>query len=154
MLTPKFLMSKPKYWDVRRAIKDTVRTYSQEDLVNAFNRSPLKNLGLWPLDTRYRAVPVHVWQQILAYNGVDKEKYQSEFFDCDNFAQCLIGDVAQRWKINGIGLVMDFSAGHAYNAVLCDDEGRLYISVVEPQTDCLFEDKTPYEARMGVVTFS
>ena len=151
-------MKKPHWKTIDKAIRNSVQTLSQSELVKAFHTSLLKQLQPWVLDTKYRAVSLEVWRLIVAYNGVDREKYTSEFFDCDNFATCLAGDVAQRWGINGIGVVLDFSAAHAYNCALTvdtEDRNALKIIVIEPQTDHLFLDTSlPYAAKHGVVTFS
>ena len=128
-------MGRPRYWDVRRAVRKSVRTVFSVRLRLVHKSSSLKNLSLWALDSRFRALPQDVWEQILAYNLIKLEHYKSEHFDCDNFAVCLAGDVAQRWDINGIGVVIDVSAYHAYNCVLADDGGRFDLLMVEPQTD-------------------
>ncbi|MDE0041266.1 MAG: hypothetical protein OXT74_04470, partial [Candidatus Poribacteria bacterium] len=92
--------------------------------------SSLKNLSLWALDSRFWALPRGVWEQILAYNLIKLEHYKSKHFDCDNFVVCLADDVAQRWDINGIGVVIDISACHAYNCVLADGSGRFDLLMV------------------------
>ena len=117
--------------------------------------SALRNLGLWALDSRFQALSRKVWEQILAYYLVDLEHYISEHCDYDNFAVCLAGDVAQRWDINGIGIVIDVSARHAYNCVLSDDGGRLDLLTFEPQTDGVVVRGLGYDdARSGVVMFA
>lgn len=143
-------MAKPRYWDVWRAVKKNARTINNQSLADLFRESPLRELQLAPLDSRYRVVDIDTWKLILAYNGVDAEKYKSEEFDCDNFAVCLSGDVAQRWHLNSVGIVVDFSAQHAYNCVVTPDG----IFVVEPQTDQVFRTDTPYQAQHGFVLFA
>ena len=74
-------------------------------------------------------------KKVLAYNTVDQSRYKSEHVDGDNFAVCLAGDVSQRWDVNDIGVVLNVSAGHAYNCVLVSEDGKVDLRTVEPQTD-------------------
>lgn len=101
------------------------------------------------LDSRFRALPRDVWEQILAYNLVNLEHYKSEHFDYDKFAVGLAGDVSQRWDISVIDVVIDTSARHAYNCVLADDGGRLDLLMVEPQTVGFVVRGCGYDARSG-----
>ena len=45
-----------------------------------------------------------------------------------------MGDVEQRWAVNGIGIVIDTSAGHACNCVRTYDDGEAGLQMVKPQT--------------------
>ena len=142
---------KPRYWDVRRAIRDTQQTISAQELAGMFAASPLRNLQLVLLDSRYIITDTHATGLVIAYNGVDLKDYESESYDCDNFALSLAGSVPVKWDINNIGIVIDSSARHAYNCVPTTDNGLI---VVEPQNDTLFLDHSPYEAKAGFVLFA
>lgn len=109
-------MARPSYWTVRRAVREHVRTVSENELRDAWKHSEFRRLGLWHLVSKFRALPAKVCKPVLAYNTVAWSRYESEHFDCDNLAVCLAGEVAQRWSVNTI--VIDTSAGHAYNYVL------------------------------------
>lgn len=78
-------------------------------------------------------MPLATWKLVLACNGVDRSRYRSEHFDCNNFAVGLAGDIAQGWGVNGI--VIDTSVSHAYNCVLTYDDGEVGLQMIEPQTD-------------------
>ena len=130
-------MARPKYWDVWRDVRKTVKTVAEQELRHAWKQSELRPLGLRYLDSRFRALPAKVYKKVLAYNTVDRSRYKSEHFDCDIFAVFLAGDVAQRWSVNGI--VIDTSAGHAYNCVLTCDDGEIGLQMVESQTDELVD---------------
>lgn len=144
-------MSRPRYWDVYRAVRDSKQTISQQELRKMFSESPLRGLQLVPLDSRYVIVDTNTIGLVTAYNGVDLEEYKSESYDCDNFALSFAGDVPQRWDVNCIGIVIDFSAGHAYNCAATIDNG---IVIIEPQNDTLFLDYSPYAAKSGFVLFA
>ena len=143
--------TKPRYWDVKRAVKESRRTIDATELVTMFRNSPLKGLQIVPLDSRYVIVDTHTAGMMLAYNGVDQERYKSDNFDCDNFAMAVAGALPMRWDVNCCGLVVDFSAKHAYNCIATTDNGMI---VVEPQNDLLFLDYSPYEAKGGFVLFA
>ena len=148
-------MARPRYWDVWRDVRKTVKTVSEHELRDAWKQSELRPLGLWYLDSRFRALPAKVWKKVLAYDTLDRSRYKSEHFDCDNFAVCLAGDVAQRWGVNGIGIVIDTSAGHAYNCVLTYDDGGVGLQMIEPQTDEAVDSSDQgYSARRGTIIFT
>jgi len=130
-------MGRPYYWTVRRAVKNSVRTISDRKLSEAWAHSELRNLQLYCLNSKFRALPRDVWEQVIAHNGVDRSRYRSEHFECNNFAMCLAGDVSQRWEVNGAGIVIDN----------CDD-GDLDLVIVEPQTDELISrPRSGHDAR-------
>ena len=87
-------MARPKYWDVWRDVRKTVKTVAEQELRHAWKQSELRPLGLRYLDSRFRALPAKVYKKVLAYNTVDRSRYKSEHFDCDIFAVFLAGDVA------------------------------------------------------------
>ena len=101
----------------------------------AHKASPLSKLQLIPLDSKYWSVDIDTWETILKYTGVDKKKYISERYDCDDFAFTFKGNVAQKLDINGVGFVCDYSGRHAYNCILVNVGNELKFYVIEPQND-------------------
>ncbi len=93
---------------------------------------------------------------MLAYNEADRSRYKSEHVDCDNYAACLAGDVSQRWVVNGIGVVLDVSAGNAYNCALGSEyDGKVDLWMVESQTDKRDHRAVPgYSAQRGAIRFT
>lgn len=86
----------------------------------------------------YRLVPVSVWRTILAWSDIDRYDYESSLRDCDDFAKGLWAQCPIRLLVNGIGLVLDWSGGHAYNILptfKSETPGDLILAFVEPQTD-------------------
>ena len=86
------------------------------------------------LDRHYIALPETTWKRILTATETDNLLYVSEHFDCDNFAVCFTAEVNQL-GVNGVGVVLDYGRGHAYNAVLVSDEDGLRVVTIEPQND-------------------
>ena len=146
-------MKKPKYWDVWRAVRDTKQQFTNAEVQAALGKSHLSKLGGLPLDETYWGVPLETWQLILAYNGTDKKRYVKDTFDCDNFAILFAGSVADKFSINGAGIVIDYSGGHAYSALLVATEtGELAFATVEPQNDeFVIKTEGMYDAEFGFI---
>ena len=146
-------MKKPRYWDVRRLVKESEREFTNREVVDALNASPLKTLQDIPVDSKYWAVSKEAWEGMMAYIGVDQEKYEVDRFDCDNFAVVFAASVADRFRINGAGIVVDFSGGHAYNAILITGtHGGLSIGIIEPQNRrYILKTEGMYQARHGFI---
>lgn len=145
--------------DVRETVKKTERKVSQAEVVDAFYQSPLKNLQCLPLDREYWVLPKETWELILKYSKLDRIPYRPERQDCDDFAINLKSEVSRKLQLNSVGMVIDFSGGHAYTALAIDDypnAGDLSVVGVEPQTDRLHvaaSNHQMYAADSGYVQF-
>ena len=160
--TPDLLRSDGPADDVNllELIRDTGRSFSAEQVAGALTESPLRRMQILLLDREYTALPLKVWERILEWSDVDRIDYVSEKRDCDNFAIALSGQVGLRLAVNGIGLVVDYSGGHAYNCILVREGNDLTLRIVEPQTDrmpavgsCLSGHEA-YKADYGFVMFA
>lgn len=143
--------------NVRRLVKRHVREVSAQQVADAYRLSMLRNLQLQLFDSRYLALPAEVWQTVLDYTQIDKKPYKSEHYDCDNFAMALCGQVPTFFDVNGVGLVADFSGGHAYNALIVYEGVSLEIVAVEPQSDqwgVVKQGGRMYAAMTGYTIFS
>ena len=107
------------------------------------------------IDRDYIALPVELWYDITVENDVDTEIYVPERFDCDDFAFAFKGEMSRQWEVNGVGIVMSFSAGHAFVALLTVERtGGLGIRFMEPQTDGWVDTTEPsYDLDQGLVIF-
>tara|TARA_R110002012_G_scaffold54593_2_gene139766 strand:+ start:4967 stop:5473 length:507 start_codon:yes stop_codon:yes gene_type:complete len=85
-----------------------------------------------PLDRKYRVCSKQDFMHWIEWDWVDKKKYVSEHYDCENFAFSFKARTDRKFGINTVGLVIDYSGGHAYNLVLFSDSPPL---LYEPQTD-------------------
>ena len=139
---------------LRRLIAKTAKIFSAQEVAEAWQLSMGKRLSAEFVDRQYTAVPYHVWEQILQDSNVSNRKYVSERSDCDDFAYALRGTVPLNLNVNGIGVVLDISGRHAYNAVLSMSGEALYIAFVEPQTDQFVTlGDGMYKAEVGSVRF-
>ena len=73
--------------DVRETVKRSERKVDADEVIESFNRSPLKRLSLMLVDQSYWAVPESTWFDILNWSKVDRIKYRPERQDCDDFRQ-------------------------------------------------------------------
>lgn len=135
MPRPRRKYYRPPIRKVRSAIKKTEKQFTSQDVAEAFQRSDARRLQLFLFDRTYWVVTEDTWKTILQYNGVDREQYITERYDCDDFSFGFKGGVATKLKINSVGLVVDYSGGHAYCAILVHDNGELRVDFIEPQND-------------------
>ena len=94
-----------------------------------FLTSGMKRLHL---DSKYWACSKKEFQDWIRWDWTNKKKYVAEEYDCDNFAFSFKARCDRKIGINTVGLVIDYSGGHAYNVVaFTDSPAKLY----EPQSD-------------------
>ena len=111
------------------------RDFSRDQVRTSFAASPLRRLQCVTLDKTYRVAPEAIVRRMVERSKVDDRKYVAERFDCDDFALLFKAECARWWRLNSVGMVADFSGGHAYTAVLTHADGVLSWIVIEPQSD-------------------
>ena len=84
------------------------------------------------LDSKYFLCDETDMKAIIKWDWTDNKKYVKEKYDCDNFAFSFKAMVDKRFGLNGVGLVIDYSGGHAYNIIVFQDGS---VKIFEPQTD-------------------
>ena len=131
--------------------------HSAAEVQQAWKASPAAHLQLVLCDDRYHALPASVWLALAQATHTDQLKYVRSFFDCNSIADALKGLVKARWAVNGIGLVVDTSGKHAFNAVLVagDAAAGLTLAFVEPQRDAFVQpqSKPCYDLKQGFAIF-
>ena len=100
---------------------------------------------VWFADHDYYYVTIEEMKDIILHDWVDKKKYLSEKFDCDDFALVFKAHLAERFNINAVGLarsvkINDLKTGkpkgfHRANIFFADDNGVIKLYFLEPQTD-------------------
>ena len=151
----------PSEADLHSLIKEHQVKVTKDEANDALLKSEVGKLDPILIDRTYTALPMAVWLQVLEWSDVDRIEYVSEVRDCDNFAIALTGQIGLRLKVNGCGIVFDWSGKHAYNVLLVKDtaQGGIYAVVVEPQSDRIAqvgESKGPtemYKADRGMIIF-
>ena len=84
------------------------------------------------LDSKYWACSKKEFEDWIKWDWTNGKRYVLEVYDCDNFAFSFKARCDRKIGINTVGLVIDYSGGHAYNLVcFTDAPAALY----EPQGD-------------------
>jgi len=94
--------------------------------------------GWLRLDGTYYTVDLQTFKKIIAWDWTDTRKYVWDRFDCDKFAIYFKSRMAIDYGVNAVGVVLDYSAGHAYNLVIVKNQ-KVDWFLYEPQTDALFK---------------
>ena len=76
-------------------------------------------------------------EEFLDYDWTNEREYIIQKYDCEQFAFSLVSALGEKYAVNGIGIVIDWSSRHAYN-IYVDPETR-DVHLIEPQTDELME---------------
>ena len=84
------------------------------------------------LDSKYWACSKKEFEGWIEWDWTNKKRYVSEEYDCDNFAFSFKARCDRKIGINTVGLVIDYSGGHAYNLVCFTDAP---VTLYEPQND-------------------
>lgn len=96
-------------------------------------------------DSNYKPVTMQQMKDFLAEDLLDKKKYETETFDCDEFAFSLMGRLADKFGNIPAGIV--WGSGHALNFFYEKDQGVIWM--LEPQTDQIYF--RPKEFKVDVV---
>ena len=84
------------------------------------------------IDLKYFVCSEKDMREIIKFDWTDRKKYVTDFYDCDNYAFNFKAMVARRFGINSVGIVIDWSGGHAYNIIAFSDGS---MKLFEPQSD-------------------
>ena len=114
-------------YEVRSAINKKIVA-----LKNSGEMTSISNMEIKALDTKFWTCNEADWKKIIAYDWTDEKKYVTEQYDCDNFAFNFKARVARKFGVNSVGLVIDYSGGHAYNLIVFSDGTW---KIFEPQSD-------------------
>ena len=107
---------------------------SNGDINMSLHKARIINSGMSRklLDSKYWACSRLDFEAIIQWDWTDKKKYVAEKYDCDNFAFSFKARMDRKFHLNNVGLVIDYSGGHAYNCVVfADGTAELF----EPQSD-------------------
>ena len=131
MALPKHLYKRA----LKKRIDKEVQEVSSRDIASVHYQGPLHKLPLFPFDQQYRIIGEALLKDILERNSTDDIQYESEIWDCDDYARALSSEITGRWRINSVGTVIDFSGGHAYCVAYINGPSGIEQRIIEPQTD-------------------
>ena len=108
---------------------------------------------LYPLDTHYWVASEADTLQAIRECHVDAMKYVSDIADCDKHSRLLYALLPDKFQLNSIGLVVDFSGKHSYNLIVVQGEKELEVRWIEPQTsrEIKLHSKACYSLTSGLV---
>jgi len=119
--------------------KIALATLTEDELQNTLNNlfNKTKPYSWFRLDGKYYTTTLDLFKKVVEWDWTDSRKYISESFDCDKFSIYFKSRMAIDYGINTIGVILDYSGGHAYNLVIVKNPNpQLYL--FEPQTDEIF----------------
>lgn len=102
------------------------------------------------LDNKYLVCEKKVFQDWVQWDWSDEKTYLVDKYDCENFAFSFKARTDRKFGLNNVGLVIDYSGGHAYNVVMFSDSPpELY----EPQSDSWIKkgQGKPYRLARGYI---
>jgi len=125
---------------VRGAISKTILSWQYSGKLSLSSKMEIK-----AIDNKYWTCSEKDWKKIIEFDWTDEKKYVTEQYDCDNFAFNFKARVARKFGLNSVGLVIDYSGGHAYNLIVFSDGTW---KIFEPQSD-----NFPYTIGEGLYKF-
>jgi len=130
-------------------------TLSESELQSVINDiySKSRPAGWLRLDGDYYTTDPQTFNNIIKWDWTDTRKYFIDTFDCDKFAMYFKSRIAIDFGINSIGVILDYSAGHAYNLLIIKEPQGVKWYLYEPQNDAVFtfesRDKRLYKMNPG-----
>ena len=100
-----------------------------------YNKAPFQSW--FRLDGNYYTTDLATFKKIISWDWTDTRKYVSDTFDCDKFAMYFKSRISIDYGINSVGIILDYSAVHAYNLVILKDDTLRWL-LYEPQNDSIF----------------
>lgn len=106
---------------------------------NAWMQQTIESMGLnmkrLVLDSLYYMTNQSNMLNIIAWDYTDTLQYVKERFDCENFAVLFKAISDLHFRVNQVGIVLDYESGHGYNLIVYPDGN---IQVLEPQHDNVY----------------
>lgn len=97
-----------------------------------YRRMRNKDVQIIPLNAKLRVPLDETELSRLVQRWLRRYKrYIPEVYDCDDYAFCFKCFASYNYNINGIGVVLDYGMGHAYNITVLP---FVNIQIIEPQT--------------------
>lgn len=115
------------------------------------------------LDSEYRVIPLKQMMDVVQTCHVEAIRYQANYVDCDKHSRLLWSLIPVIFRINNIGMVLDYSGRHSYNVVVVDadddkpegDGDGLKVVWLEPQTGSAIKihSEPYYSLKRGLILF-
>lgn len=102
-------------------------------------------------DRKYKTTSFNEYVRFLQYDQTDKNRYISEYFDCDNFSFLLMGNTnKQGWSSLAFGILWVHTpkGGHAVNLFIDNNRD---IWIIEPQNDKIFRRPEDWKGYLVII---
>ena len=124
---------------IKKNIKRNAKEHSSNEVREAIQKADIP-MEFLQMDNKYWSLPTWIWKNIIEKTKVDRKTYTGDFFDCDDFAVLFRAKCTDTFGVNGVGIVVDYSGGHAYNLILARERGQIAIKWLEPQNDVIMDE--------------
>jgi len=136
------MLKKILEWIEKQKLKKDLRTISGNDVWNIVN-DEFDNPRVNILDSKYKVPRLEYLKHALSKTAIDRARYVSDLYDCDNFAFHLHSVLALEYHINSVGIVISGASRHAFNIVIAHEGGKEKVYKLEPQADRLWRPEKP-----------
>ena len=137
--------------------------YSLSEIKAALAKSPVHRLELKQTDDKFVLLDKETTAGKLREIGLQAKKWKADVSDCDKFSFAEYGLAGLDEHLNGCFVVVDYSGGHSYNAVLychpsqkmADGRPEIAVDIWEPQSGEFVAaekvGKHPYSLQYGFI---
>lgn len=127
-----------RLWD-RRQVKKKTKQYSPKNIKKVLNTDLIEpKVFASGLDGQYFVPEYEDMEDIIVDNKIDKLKYYSNKFDCEQMSFMFQSLIALQYHINSVGVVLSLRSQHAFNVLIVRFKGKLRVLKYEPQDDSLW----------------
>jgi len=136
------MLQKLLKWLDKQRLKKDLHTLSGNDVWNLVNNE-FDNPRINILDSKYKVPRLDYLRQALSKTAIDRARYISDIYDCDNFAFHLHSVLALEYNINSVGIVISSASRHAFNIAIVHEGGGEKVYKIEPQADRVWRPEQP-----------
>lgn len=136
------MLQKILEWLEQQQIKRDVHTISDNDVWGIVNNE-FDNPEVNILDSKYKVPRLEYLKHALSKTAIDRARYVSDYYDCENFSFHLHSVLALEYGINSVGIVISGASRHAFNVVIAHEGGEEKVWKLEPQADRIWRPEQP-----------
>ena len=156
------LLKENQYWLLETVINDVELCVERDIQLKKIDPVSLEKLALqikapaWLWDSSYYYFTLDDFRTVVTRDFIDKLKWLTDVFDCNNFATLFSSIMAVIFGCNSAGIALGACLDkntrkiigyHAYNCLPLESDGKVELYLYEPQDDYL--NKAQKETDMG-----
>jgi len=136
------MLQKILEWIEKQRLKKDLRTISG-NVVWDIVTNEIDNPKVRILDNKYKVPRLEYLKHALSKTAINRARYVSDYYDCDNFAFHLHSVLALEYHINSVGIVISGKSRHAFNLSIAHEGGNEKVYKIEPQADRVWRPEQP-----------